>query len=194
MTRLGRFEVLVGQRTISDFGDARPAPVPYEPGTERGLYMGRSAIAFAQLLHRLVDERPNGARRVPFVELDAIDVLSLLAAASWNVNFMILDRFLWEIGFRRQGHVHRAFRLSAGSPIVVLMARFARGPQSAPMAHLVFAESGRYRAAAAFLEDAVAFVRRGDVVTYPTAALDDSALADSSLYVRTPEISHRFSL
>jgi hypothetical protein len=142
--------------------------------------MRQTPFGFARLLAEIVE--PHRTSSVKQVTLDAIDVLSLLAAASWNVNFMALDRFLRELGFLPRYRAQRACRLSADIPIVVLVAEFQRGPRSERRAQLVFVECGKYRASAAFFEDAIAFIRGADVVTYQVASLDDSTLVNSSFY------------
>jgi hypothetical protein len=54
----------------------------------------------------------------------------------------------------------------------------------------VYAEQGRFRPIAAFLEDAVAFVHLGGVVTYPVSELDDASVVGSSLYVAGFDMRH----
>ena len=138
------------------------------------------ALAFVNVLSELVHYPSRTAlKRVP---LDAIDVLSLTATASWNVNFLMLDGFLRDLAFKRRYRTQRAWRINACAPIVVLVAEFQRDARGDDSAVLMFAECGKYRASAAFFEDAVAFTRSADIVTYQLAALDEADLLRSSLY------------
>jgi hypothetical protein len=142
--------------------------------------MTTAPSALARILSRIAE--PPVKPTLKRVELDPIDALSLVAAASWNVNYMILDRFLKELGFHPRYLGHTACRVILDQPVVVLVSEFQRGPRSDRRAHLLFVEVGRFRASAAYFEGAVALVREADVVTYPLTALDDPALACSSLY------------
>jgi hypothetical protein len=148
-----------------------------------GSIVRATSVEFVRLLHRATQSPSVGAARLPKrVELDTIDVLSLLAAASWNVNFMLLDRFLRETGFLLVHRGQHACRYVADIPVVLLLVEFASRRHPVRHASLVFAECDRYRACGAFLEGAVAFIRDGDVVTCPVELVEESLLRASSLF------------
>ena len=135
---------------------------------------------FARLLYRATQQQnePTPKR----VELDSISVLSLLASASWNINLMLLDRFLRDLRFQPDAQLQRACRYATEVPVVVLVAQYKNAARTPKRAHLVYAECGRYRAAAAFFEDAVALIRAGEIVACPITALDEAVLTTSSLF------------
>ncbi|HKW48781.1 MAG TPA: hypothetical protein VJN70_15130 [Gemmatimonadaceae bacterium] len=136
---------------------------------------------FARMLHSTLEVGGIASTHLRRVNLDAVDMLSLIATASWNVNYLVLDGFLTEMGFSSRPKGNRACRIQTEVPVVILINEFRSRTRLDTRAHLVFAECGKYLASAAFLDDAVAFVRSGEIVTYPVTALDDAALASSSL-------------
>src|SRR5438270_1587484 len=107
-----------------------------------------NGLNFVRLLHELATE-PRKTLGHKCVDLDGIDILSLLAAASWNVNFMILTRFLADLEFERPHGGYHAARIATPIPLVVLVCEFVKRRSSARHAYLVFAEYGRYRATGA---------------------------------------------
>jgi hypothetical protein len=96
---------------------------------------------------------------------------------------MLLDRFLREIGFYPLNEQSRACRVLIGAPLVLLIVEFRHSVRHTRKAALIYAERGQFRPIAAFLEDAVAFVHMGDVVTYLISELDEAATTRSSLFV-----------
>lgn len=143
---------------------------------------------FVRLLHTATRPRSNHPTQKR-VDLEPIDVLSLLAAASWNVSFMLLDRFLRDLGFRRVPEVQRACRYATVVPVVVLVTQYRA--RASKRAHLLYAECGRFRTSGAFFEDAVAIIRAGQIVAYPVPAIDESVLAASSLFAECFEAQRR---
>jgi len=141
-----------------------------------------SVTDFVRLLYQAIEPPARGVRSLRRVELERVDLLSLLAAASWNINFMLLERFLSELGFRRRQQLQRAHRILADLPVVILVAEFAQQASASSHAFLVYSECGRFRVSAAFLDGAVGFIRGTEVVTYPVTGLRDDLLLHSSAH------------
>src|SRR2546428_4603596 len=132
-------------------------------------------------------------RELRAVELDAPTTLSFIAEAASNVNCMLLEHFLHEIGFARRLEFARAVRIVTGfGTLAVLSIAFE---DAKAQCRLVHAEFGRARLSGVFLDDDVAFVRDARVFVSPFIGLDEARLSGTSLHVsghfRTRGPDHR---
>ena len=122
---------------------------------------------------------PDGWVRKEFDPLAAGD---LAAEAGTNISWMLLDRFLSEMGLRRKQRDSRAWSIrSPRFALAVLAVDYAR---DAARGHLLFAECLRWRLCVAFFGDDVALVRGCCVVVSPLDRVDEQVLAMTSLDIR----------
>lgn len=122
--------------------------------------------------------RVRGAEPIP---LDALSTISLVSEAAMNVNCMLLEQFVEDLGLRRRRDGARGMRfMTARGALVVLVLDYEDADERG---QLVFAEFGRVRLSAAFIADDVAFVRDARVVLCPLSSANDRILAMTSLHV-----------
>lgn len=149
---------------------------------------GVSEVRVLEILRRL-RAAATGRRTAPEpVELDALATISLLGEAATNVNCMLLQQFVDELGFRRRDEFAYAVRImTTQGALVVLTLEYEDGRQRS---QLVYAEFGRVRLSAVFVSDDVAFIRGAHVVVCPFAAVNERVLTGTSLHVLWPYRAH----
>lgn len=140
-----------------------------------------SALDIVRRLRSAAVGTSSESRRSEMVDLDAISTISLVSEAACNVNYMLLEQFVADLGFRRRHELGRAVRVRTPHGALVVLSLLYE--DSDYTSRLTYAEFGRLRLSAAFFSEDVAFIREARIVACPFDALNERVMIGTSLQV-----------